>query len=111
MAVIGSCTEQTTGPSPLRSARVLLQPQFSRTTSTSATLPISRIRMTARNAVTDAVIETRTETVDPLAQEWQLEFGVDVSAATSAIVTVELIHVTATGAEIVEWSGVTGIFV
>ena len=108
MAIAGSCTDQGTGPDALRSARVVLNPQFVLTPgSTASTLPITRIRLTARDAVTNAVLEAVTVAVDPDAEEWEIDFSVRITAATRAIVTIELIHVSDTGVETVEWSGVT----
>jgi adhesin/invasin len=108
MAIAGSCTDQGTGPDALRSARVVLNPQFVVTPgSTASTLPITRIRLTARDAVTNAVLEAVTVAVDPDAEEWEIDFSVRITAATRAIVTIELIHVSGTGVETVEWSGVT----
>jgi uncharacterized protein YjdB len=65
--------------------------------------PINRIRLTAKNADTGAVLEVVEQDVDPNASEWTLSLEIDLTGASvRVIVEIELLN----GSE-VQWSGRT----
>jgi len=108
--LVGTCTDGgdpsgLTGESRLR---LSLAPGLLPDLVPDETRPIERIRITAREAAGDALVQRTTVAVDPGASEWTLDFGVPIATGSSLVVTVsvELISVS-TGSELVEWSGLT----
>ncbi|HUF49396.1 MAG TPA: Ig-like domain-containing protein, partial [Longimicrobiales bacterium] len=75
--------------------------------SAAATQPIHRIRLTAHDAATNAVVKRQVNDVSPDQAAWTVSFEIPIEGTTTQVViTIELINVT-DGAESVEWSGQT----
>ncbi len=108
VAFFVSCVDGESPSVPVTStASVAVVPVFQAIVGDGAPAPgeISRIRVTARLASDDSVLETFLREVDPSATEWTLSLEIPVPDGGGAtLLTIELISVT-DGAETVEWSG------
>lgn len=82
---------------------------FSSAPTASELGSLSRARVTALHAVTDAPVGTAVHDLDPAADEWVLEVTIDIVTGESIPVRlqVELISVDDQGLELVQWSGET----
>lgn len=87
-----------------RPASIAFEPHFNYLGSSSFA-PINRIRLTARSAITNAVLVVDTVDVDPSDTEWALSLDVPADAG-SVVVLIELINVVGL-TETIEWSGLT----
>jgi hypothetical protein len=104
LGLVYACSENRTGRSLLdvpRSTSIRLAPRFS--IEGAAQLdPITRARLTAKKVGTNEVVATADTTIDPNANEWDLNLDVP-AAAGQVVVLIELLN-TAGG---IEWSGLT----
>ncbi|MEO5509063.1 MAG: Ig-like domain-containing protein, partial [Longimicrobiales bacterium] len=103
--MVAGCTEGGVQPTSDRVA-FALRPYFASARSSSSQLPINRIRLTATDAGTGAVLERLVLTVDPAESEWDIRFSFDPGTSTRVTILIELINEGPNG-ETVEWTGRT----
>lgn len=109
VAVATSCID-TTSSSTRGVASLAVTPVFAAEgLALQQSAPITRIRLTARRTPGNDVLETRTFSVSPDAEEWRLDFAIPVPSGpeVQVMVTIEVISVV-DGVETVEWSGIAG---
>jgi hypothetical protein len=109
-AALFACTDNRslTGPHSGGAARLGFAPRYTYLGGSYFGEPINRIRLTARDLATGAVVGSLVTDVDPNQQNWELALDVDLTSPIQVVVTIELINVNlTTGAENIEWSGQT----
>lgn len=105
-----ACTdlgESPTNPGPGNRTGLTFLPSYSYLGgSHSVGAPINRIRLTARNAASNAVLKVDTVTVDPNQENWNLTMDIPLTGELNVIVLIELINLE-NNVEAVQWSGNT----
>jgi hypothetical protein len=109
-ASLFACTDNrnVTSPRDRDGTRLAFAPRYTYLGGTYFGEPINRIRLTARDVATDAVVGSLEEDVDPNQQNWELSLEVTLAAPIQVVVTIELVNVSVPdGVETVQWSGET----
>ena len=113
LILIAACSDQRDAPlsvnTPTRT-QLSIAPRFVQLGADGG-LPINRIRLTARDASTDAILAGPFSTdVDASAAEWHLTLDIQLStsATTNVNISAELIHLEGS-TESIEWSGVVRV--
>src|SRR5688500_6381949 len=98
IALSSACTEHSMGPGSLKNVKINLRPTFVLAPGAQIDFrPIHRIRLTARDAATNAVVDAVTENVNPDDATWTVSFDITPTSASQVVfVTVELIHLEGT---------------
>lgn len=111
LALSSACTENAAGPLSPGGRGIMLRPHYGVAAGSNFEFrPINQIRLTARHAESNALLDSLTIDVDPDASSWTITFEVAPTEPNQRVlVTAELIHNSSSG-QVVELSGTTAVF-